>query len=207
LKARLYQIKAGFAMNRIAIWSVPIAAVFLTACGSAVQTEPPLAGAAIGGPYTLTDQNGRTVRDSDFKGKWQIVYFGYSFCPDVCPTDLQHIGQALRLLEKKDAPLAAKVTPIFITVDPERDTPAVLKQYVANFHPRMLGLTGGAGAIAKVAKEYAIYYQKGPIKDGTYAVNHSRQSYLMDPDGKPVALLPSEQSGEAVASEIEKWAK
>jgi len=207
LKARLYQIKAGFAMNRIATWGVLIAAVFLSACGSAVQPEPPLAGAAIGGPYTLTDQNGRSVRDGDFKGKWQIVYFGYSFCPDVCPTDLQHIGQALRLLEKKDAALAAKVTPIFITVDPERDTPAALKQYVANFHPRMLGLTGSADAIAKVAKEYAIYYQKGPIKDGTYAVNHSRQSYLMDPDGKPVALLPSDQSGEAVASEIEKWAK
>jgi protein SCO1/2 len=205
LKAGLYQINAGFAMNSNPLKLALAAALLLAACGA--KTEAPLAGAAIGGPFALTDQNGRTVHDSDFKGQWRIVYFGYSFCPDVCPNDLRNIGLGLRLLDKRDPALAAKVVPIFITVDPARDTPPALKQYVANFHPRMLGLTGSADAIAAVAKEFGVYYQNGPVKDGTYAVNHSRQTYLMDPDGKPVALLPADQSGEAVASEVEKWAK
>jgi protein SCO1/2 len=223
LKARLYQIKAGFAMNRLSFEIragalrkralsrisgqalVLAAALLLAACGG--TAEAPLAGAAIGGPFALTSQNGSLVRDSDFKGKWRIVYFGYSFCPDVCPLDLKNIGQALRLLEKRDPALAARVVPIFISVDPERDTPAALKQYVANFHPRLIGLTGTPEAIARVAKLYGVAYAKRPADNGNYFVDHVRATYLMDPDGKPIALLPSDQSGEAVAKEVEKWAK
>src|SRR3954467_15628959 len=104
----------------------------LASCGSAAQ--PPLAGAAIGGPFTLVDQNGRTVSDRDFAGKYRIVYFGYTHCPDVCPTDLATISQALSSFEKSDPKRAARVQPIFITVDPQRDTPAVLKEYLRAFH-------------------------------------------------------------------------
>src|SRR3954462_12781743 len=115
------------------------------ACGKA--PAPPLAGAAIGGPFTLVDQNGRTVSDHDFAGRYRIVYFGYTHCPDVCPTDLATISQALSLFEKQDAALAARAQPLFITVDPERDTPAALKEYLRAFHPRLLGLTGNAAQI------------------------------------------------------------
>src|SRR3954452_21542461 len=110
------------------------------ACGKA--PEPPLAGAAVGGPFTLVDQNGRTVTDRDFAGRYRIVYFGFAHCPDVCPTDLQKIGEGLSRFEKKDPERGARVQPIFITVDPERDRPAELKPWVAAFHPRLVGLTG-----------------------------------------------------------------
>ena len=112
--------------------------------------EPPLAGASLGGPFTLTDQNGRRVSDRDFAGRYRIVYFGFASCPDVCPTDLQTVGAALRAFERSDAERAQRVQPIFITVDPARDTPAVLRDYVANFHPRLIGLTGTESEVAQV---------------------------------------------------------
>ncbi|RDE05015.1 SCO family protein [Sphingomonas aracearum] len=184
----------------------------LAACSpdppAAAPAQPPLAGARIGGPFTLTDQNGRSVSDRDFAGKYRIVYFGYTFCPDVCPVDVQNIGAALRLLEKSDPALAARVVPIFITVDPARDTPAVLKQFVSAFHPRMVGLTGSPQAIDAVAKEYAIFHQVGDKQPGGgYLVNHSRQAYLMGPEGEPLALLPQEGPLQAIAAEIRKWVK
>ncbi|HEX8413905.1 MAG TPA: SCO family protein, partial [Sphingomicrobium sp.] len=126
----------------------------LSACspgGQQTPVDPPLAGARIGVPFALTDGKGRTVRDTDFAGKYRIVYFGYTYCPDVCPTDSQHIGAALRLLEQRDPALAARIVPIFISVDPARDTPQVVGKFVAAFHPRMVGLTGSAAAIAAVA--------------------------------------------------------
>src|ERR1700712_936784 len=121
------------------------------ACGKA--PPPPLAGAAIGGPFTLVDQNGRTVSDRDFAGRYRIVYFGSPHCPAVCPTDLATISQALTLFEKKDAARAARVQPIFITVDPQRDTPAALKEYLRVFHPRLIGLTGSAAQVADAEKK------------------------------------------------------
>jgi protein SCO1/2 len=210
LQAQRYQIKAGRTMNRIATIGTMLAAALLVAgCGGtqgsgARSPEPPLAGASIGGPFTLTDQDGKTVRDSDFAGKYRLVYFGYTFCPDVCPTDMQHVGQALRILEKSDPAIAAKVVPIFITVDPARDTPAALKQFVSSFHPRMIGLTGTPAAIAAVAKEYAIAYEPA---DAHGIVQHSRQTYLMSPEGKPIALVRSDESGDAVAEDLRKWVK
>lgn len=178
----------------------------LAGCGGA--GEPPLAGAAIGGSFALVDSKLHTVRDTDFRGKYRLVYFGYSFCPDVCPTDLLHIGQAMRLLEKSDPALAARTVPIFITVDPDRDTPAVVGKYVANFHPRMVGLSGSADSIARVAQEYGVFYQKQPAgPGGGYLVNHSAATYLMDPDGKPLALLTQDMTPAEMADEIRKWAK
>ncbi|MDT9599540.1 SCO family protein [Sphingosinicella rhizophila] len=180
----------------------------LAACSPAAVEEPPLQGARIGGPFTLTDQNGRKVSDTDFAGRYRIVYFGFSYCPDVCPTDLLAIGQGLKRFEKKDPDRAAGIQPIFITVDPERDTPAVLKQYVASFHPRLIGLTGSAEDIAAVTKAFSIYYAKEQREDVTgYTMNHSRQTILFGPKGEPIAILPSDQGADAVAAELDRWVK
>ena len=186
----------------------PLAAVALAACHAGPQEAPPLAGAKIGGPFTLVNQDGRTVTDRDFAGKYRIMYFGYTFCPDVCPTDAATIGKAVAELDADDADLARRVVPVFVTVDPDRDTPKVLKSFTAAFHPRMVGLTGTPAQIAAVSKAYGVFAGKGETQPGGgYLVNHSRTTYLMDPDGKPLALLPTEQGPHAVAAEIKRWAK
>ena len=181
--------------------------LLIAAC-SGRSEEPPLEGAAIGGPFTLTNQDGRQVTDRDFAGKYRLIYFGFTHCPDVCPTDLAVIGQALRRLEKSDPAKAARVAPIFVTVDPGRDTPAVLKVYVAAFHPRLVGLTGTPQQVADMIKRYGAYGEKGdPTAGGGYEVNHSRVIELIGPDGKPIALLPYEKGAEQLAAEIGFWVK
>jgi protein SCO1/2 len=182
-----------------------VAACDQTAQGSG--KEPPLKGAAIGGPFTLVDQNGRPATDRQFQGKYRIVYFGFAHCPDVCPTDLAQIGQALRVLEKDEPALAAKIVPIFITVDPERDTPVVIKEYLAAFHPRLVGLTGTPQQIADAAKKYAIYYAKEPTPDGSYNMNHGRIIFLMGPDGAPLAMLPHDKNPDAIVAELKRWVR
>ena len=183
-------------------------AAALAGCSAAAPAPPPLAGARIGGPFALTDQDGRPRSDRDFAGRYRIMYFGYTFCPDVCPVDAANIGAGLRAFEKGDATRAARVVPVFVTVDPSRDTPPVLKQFVANFHPRMVGLTGGEADVAALVKAYGGYFARGKAAPGGgYLVDHTRQAFLMDPDGKPLALLPAEQSGEAVAAELERWVR
>lgn len=178
----------------------------LAACGSGPE-QPPLAGAAIGGPFTLTDQNGAQVSDSQFAGKYRLIYFGFSYCPDVCPVDLQKLMQGLKLVEQQDPALGAKIQPIFITVDPARDTPPVLRQYVAAFHPRLIGLTGSEAEIAAVARKFAIYYRKAEQPGASeYLVDHARQAMLFDPAGKPLALIPQEDTPEKIAAELERWA-
>jgi protein SCO1/2 len=186
--------------------------LLLPACGAKETADataaPPLAGAAIGGPFALIDQNGRAVTDRSFAGRFRIMYFGYTFCPDVCPTDMATVGAAMKLLDASDRARSSRVQPIFVSVDPARDTPPVLKQFVAAFYPRMVGLTGTPTAIAAVAKQFGIYASKGAASaDGGYLVNHSRQAYLMDRDGKPLALLPVEQGPQAVADEVKHWTR
>lgn len=174
----------------------------------AAQREPPLAGARIGGPFTLTDQDGRTVTDRAFAGKYRIMYFGYTYCPDVCPTTAQVIGAAMRLLDKEDPAVSAKVVPVFVTVDPARDTPAVLKQFVSAFYPRFVGLTGSVEAIAAVSRQYGVFASKGETTpNGGYLVSHSNAAYLMDTDGKPIALLPTDKGAQATAAEIKTWVR
>ena len=176
--------------------------------GAAPKPEAPLEGARIGGAFTLTDQDGKTVKDTDFAGQHRIVYFGYSYCPDVCPVDLQKIAAGFALFEKQQPERAAKIQPIFITIDPERDMPAVLKQYVGAFHPRLIGLTGTPAQIKSVADAYLVMYkaQKPVGADAKgYLVDHSRQAYLMGPKGEPIALLPYDGSPEQIAAEIDKW--
>lgn len=178
----------------------------LSGCAQEPASAPPLAGARIGGAFTLTDQDGRTVTDRDFAGRYRIVYFGYTFCPDVCPTDVQNIAAALKAIERDEPALGRKIVPIFITVDPARDTPAALKRFVTAFHPRLVGLTGTPEQIAKVAKDDGIYFARGAGTGGGYLMDHSRQIYLFDPDGKPLALLP-EGPPAAIAAEVKKWAR
>jgi len=186
---------------------VPLLALALAAC-SPEGAAPPLQGAAIGGPFTLTGHNGRRASDTNFRGKYLIVYFGFSHCPDVCPTDLLKIGQALRRFEKSDPGRAARVQPLFITIDPERDTPAVLAQYVAAFHPRLIGLTGTPQEIEGVARKYAIFYSKQPSEGASgYVMNHSRIAYLFGPKGEPIAILPHEEKAEAIAAELDRWVR
>ena len=182
------------------------ATLVMSGCGKPAE-QAPLAGARIGGPFTLTDQDGRSVSDAQFAGKYRLIYFGYSYCPDVCPVDLQRLMQGLRLVEGEDPALAARIQPIFITIDPARDTPAVLKQYVAAFHPRLIGLTGSEPQIAAVAKEFAIYYKRAKSEGSTeYLVDHARQAMLFGPDGAPIALIPQDESAEAIAAELRRWA-
>ncbi|WP_200879091.1 SCO family protein [Sphingopyxis sp. MWB1] len=196
------------------------AAALLAACGGpggeAKDARPPLEGARIGGPFTLVDQNGRTVTDADFAGNYRLVYFGYSFCPDICPVDLQKLMRGLAQFEKADAERGARVQPIFISIDPARDTPEALKPFVERYHPRLLGLTGTPAQVAAAAKAYVVTYHKvdGSAPD-RYLMAHSQLAFLMDPDGKPLALLPlddpttdaDEGRPELVAAELAKWVK
>ena len=186
----------------------------LAACNPATDSgstmvdsgEAPLAGAKIGGSFTLTNQDGGQTSDTDFEGKYRIIYFGYSYCPDVCPVDLQKLMQGLKLAEKNDPALADKIQPIFISIDPERDRPEQLKQYVSAFHPRLIGLTGTNEEIAEVAKKYLIIYGKQDNAESTeYLVDHSRQAYLFGPKGEPVALLPYDGTPQEIAGEIKRW--
>lgn len=168
---------------------------------------PPLAGARIGGPFALTDQDAHAVTEKSWPGQYRIMYFGYTYCPDICPTDLQQIGAGLRAFEQQSPALAKRVQPIMISVDPQRDTPAVLKQYVAAFHPRLVGLTGAQPAITAVAKAYGVYSARRDNPGGEYLMDHSNQAYLMAPDGAPIALLPTDQGPQAVAAELAKWVR
>ena len=172
---------------------------------------PPLEGATMGGPFTLTGHDGRRVSDTRFAGKYRLVYFGFTSCPDVCPTDLQAIGAGLRRFEQTDPDRAARVQPLFITVDPARDTPGVLRRYVAHFHPRLIGLTGSEREIAAVARAYRIYYQRGQPAPGRpsdeYVVDHSRQAVLYGPDRRPIVIVPADRGADAVAAELERWVR
>ena len=205
-------------MNKFVIMFV--VSLALGACNtSAVQppfSQAPLSGAKIGGPFTLTDQDGKKRSYEDDTGQFRIVYFGYTSCPDICTPDMQQLMAGLIQFEKTHPKLADKVQPYFITVDPKRDTSAVLKQFVTAFHPRLVGLTGTEAEIAAAAKSFAIYFQK--IEGSTpeaYLMSHSQTPYLMGPDGKPLALMPvdtpntdaNEGEPKLVADELAKWVR
>jgi len=200
-------------MNRInkssAIASVAIALLLaLSACGGAgaPAADAPLAGAAIGGDFTLTGSKGQPVRWADFAGKYRVVYFGYTFCPDVCPTDMSRVAQGLKALKASDPAKAGKIAAIFITIDPERDSEAVVGEFAAAFSPDIVGLTGTPEQIAATAKAFKVFYAKGEAQpEGGYLVDHSNVVYLFGPDGAPIATLPTDKGGEAVAAELARW--
>lgn len=159
-----------------------------------------LAAASVGGPFTLTDQDGHPRSDRDFRGRFVLLYFGYTYCPDVCPTTLALMQNALGKL----GAAADRVVPVFITVDPERDTPGVLKTYLAAFGPRFVGLTGTPAAIARVAHAYRVYYAKHPLPGGTYSVDHSSVIYLLGPDGKFVKAYDDANGAQSLADDLRK---
>lgn len=182
-------------------------ALVLAACNSNTPAaEPPLAGAAIGGPFELVDKAGQTVRWSDFDGKYRIVYFGYTYCPDACPYDMQRLMKGYKAFKEAEPELAAQVQPIFISVDPDRDTPEVVGEFAAAFSKDLLGLTGTPEQVAKAAKAFVAPYAKVPAGD-SYLMDHPRIGYLMGRKGEPIALLPVEKEGgeKEVAAELEKW--
>ena len=151
-------------------------------------------------PFMLTDQDGRPRTDKDFHGRWVLVYFGYTYCPDVCPTTLAVMANTLGALGAQ----AGRVVPVFVSVDPARDTPAVLKSYLASFGPRFVGLTGKPDAIAKLAHAYGVYYQKHPLANGNYSVDHTSAIYLLDPDGRFVKTYNDQDGANAIAADLKK---
>ena len=154
---------------------------------------------AVGGPFALTDQNGGKRTSKDFHGKYQLIYFGYTFCPDVCPTTLAVMSQAL----DKMGIDAGRIVPIFITIDPERDTPKVLKSYMDAFGPGFVGLTGSQSQIAAVEKEYRVYAKKQKLDDkGSYGIDHSSVIYLMGPDGRLVTFYDELISPDALEKDL-----
>jgi protein SCO1/2 len=159
-----------------------------------------LLASAIGGPFRLVDQNGKTVTDTDLKGKWSLVYFGYTHCPDACPTALNDIAIALDQL----GPKREAVRSVFITVDPERDTPEVLKDYVASFDAPILALSGSPEEIARAAKAYRVYYAKHPEPGGDYSMDHSSVIYVMDPEGRFTASFTHQSTPEEITERLKK---
>jgi len=157
--------------------------------------------AAIGGPFTLTDQNGRTVTDQDFKGRPFLVFFGFTHCPDVCPTTLFEVSEILRTL----GPDADRVRAVFITVDPERDTPEVMKDYLSSFDSRLSGLTGDPAAVAAVAKAYRVYFKKVPLDQGGYTMDHTAIVYLMDKNGRFVSPFNLKRGIAAAADDLRRY--
>jgi protein SCO1/2 len=161
---------------------------------SATVSEP-------GGPFQLVDQNNNARSDANFRGKYMLIYFGYTYCPDVCPTTLAIMTAAL----KKMGQTGSSIVPIFVTIDPARDTPDVMKSYLAAFDPRFIGLTGTQEQITAAAKAYRIFYQKIPLEGGDgYTMNHSSIIYLMGPDGRYKTHFTDQDTPENMASALEK---
>ena len=183
--------------RRHALFLAPAAVLAAGAAGAVwigTRDEPPI---AIGGPFQLVDGGGKTVTDQDFRGKWMLVYFGYTHCPDACPTALQDMANALDALGAKKREVAI----LFITVDPERDTPAVMKDYVSAFEAPITVLSGSTEAIAKAARAYRVYYAKHPTKEG-YDMDHTSIIYLMNPRGRFVTNFTHETSPDAIAAKL-----
>jgi protein SCO1/2 len=154
--------------------------------------------ADIGGPFVLTDQNGARRTDRDFRGRFVLLYFGYSECPDVCPTTLSVIADALSKL----GPRAQRFVPVFVTIDPERDTPPALKKYLAAFGPNFVGLTGSLADITKVAHEYRVYFAKHKLAGGAYGLDHSSVIYLLGPDGRLVKFYDEATTPDLLAKDL-----
>jgi protein SCO1/2 len=194
--------------NRFAALLLAAAFSGLAAC-QADPGPPPLAGARMGGPFTLTDQNGRRVSSDALAGKYRIVYFGYTFCPDVCPVDMALITAAMRQFEQSDRARADRVVPLFITTDPARDTPEVLREFASRFHPRTVALTGTPDEIGRVAHAFGISAMRRETAPGAdnYLIDHSRMAVLYGPQGEPIAILPHDQGPGAIVEALEKWVR
>lgn len=168
---------------------------------SGLSPTPGRGTAAVGGPFQLIDQNGKVFTDRDMKGKPYLVFFGYTHCPDVCPTTLFDMSQLMRKL----GPDADRLGALFITVDPERDTTTVLKDYMASFDPHVRGLTGAPAAIEQAIKDYRVYAKKVPLQGGDYSMDHTALVYLMDKDGRFVAPFNLQRTADVEAAELRQY--
>lgn len=180
-----------------------VALLFVPGLRDRLLTTPPVVGRAlIGGPFSLTDHTGKRVTDQDFRGRHMLVMFGFTFCPDVCPSGLQVIAAALDKL----GPKAQQIVPVFITLDPERDKPAEMASYVASFHPRLVGLTGSLAETHAAAQAYRVYYRKVRDEKSTapYTIDHTALIYLMGPDGAYLAHFTHAMGIEAIAERLAK---
>lgn len=186
----------------IALATLPL----LAACQQAPAAPPPLEGAAIGGPFELVNSAGETVRWSDLDGQYKMVYFGYTWCPDVCPFDLNRMMLGYRQWAGDNPDLADQVQPIFITIDPERDTPEKMAEYTSNFGENLMGLTGTPEAIEEAARNFSVFYSRGEEDANVgYLMQHSNAGYLMGREGEPIALLPVDESADGVAEQLAIW--
>lgn len=189
---------------------VPLAAtaIALAACDTApIDTlEPPLAGAAIGGDMDLIDETGAPARFSDYDGSYRMIYFGYTYCPDICPYDVQRMARGYEAFKEEYPDRAAQIVPIFVSVDYERDTAEVVAEFTDAFSPDMIGFTGSEEQIAAAAKAFGVFYAKGEeVRPGAYLMDHSRAAFLMGRQGEPIALLPVDESAEGVTEVLRQW--
>jgi protein SCO1/2 len=186
------------------LWKLLAAATLSTFIATptfaAPVAEETLPSPSMSGHFTLQTPDGRTVSDTNFRGKWLLAYFGYTNCPDVCPTVLNEIGVALNEL----GPTAKKIQPVFITIDPTRDKPQVLKRYMSSFDPRIVGLRGDGEATEAAAKAFHVYYRPVSLGNGQYTMDHSGFLYLMDPKGNFVSLITGNLPGHDMAKELKK---
>lgn len=171
-----------------------------------VSSETRTSGKAlIGGPFTLTDHQGERRSEADFEGRYMLIFFGYTYCPDICPTTLTTVSQGLDILAESEAGKAAAVTPVFVSIDPARDTPAALADYMSHFHPAMVALTGSEEEVAVAAKAYRIFYQKVVQEDASdYLMDHSSIVYLMGPDGSYLSHFTHASTAEEIAEGLAK---
>ena len=174
------------------------AVIFIVTGRAPTQVALP---SAVGGPFQLVDQNAKPITDRDLKGRPFLVFFGFTHCPDICPTTLFEVSEIFRAL----GPQEKDVRALFITVDPERDTPAVLKDYLASFDPRVVGVTGDAAAIQAVEKSYRVYAKKVPLDGGNYTMDHTALVYLMDKDGRFVTPFNVKRRPEEAAADLKRY--
>jgi protein SCO1 len=191
-------------MNRRTLGALLVVAALAACADKPSFRNTDITGAEFAREFSLTDHNGTPRTLADFKDKAVVVFFGFTQCPDVCPTTLAEMTEAVKLLGENGKRLQV----LFITIDPERDTPELLKKYVPAFHPSFLGLTGSADAIAKVAKEFKVFYQKSPGKTaGSYTMDHTANSYVFDPQGKVRLVIKHGAGAEPLVQDLKQLLK
>ena len=202
MRPRLRSLLRGLVIGLVVIVAMGVWFHFRPSQYEPVQIVRTSGEALIGGPFQLVNHLGHRVIDSDFRGRLMLVYFGYTFCPDVCPLDMARLSAALDILEGRGADMSL-IWALFVTIDPERDSPQILNKFVTAFHPRLMGLTGSHAQIATAATAYKVFYAKVPGDEETdYLMNHSNNIYVMGPDGKFISFFSSLDTPDVIADKL-----
>lgn len=202
MRPRLRSLLRGLVIGLLVIVAMGVWFHFRPSQYEPVQVVRTGGEALIGGPFQLVNHHGHRVIDSDFRGHLMLVYFGYTFCPDVCPLDMARLSAALDILEGRGADMSL-IWALFVTIDPGRDSPRILNKFVTAFHPRLMGLTGSHAQIATAAAAYKVYYAKVPgEEEADYLMNHSNNIYVMGPDGKFISFFSSLDTPDVIADEL-----